>query len=859
METKAQAQRLLQDLAVPDAPSFHYRIQHPLCQGPAAMTILLNTGLVAIFPTNPPLLDRYKEWTLEHWEKRLKLCILHSRFLGRNVFLTVFDNKEHRHKALARHLPTINGSASKLLPWTPQCEQEGVSLTTQVMWVELPRINSLLAEWIPDLFLQRPYHPNALHNTYVNVAALDRIYIPSDAPWFEAIEKINHQAEYTLSDHMLVTITMALGGWLPKGVKFRTYFKFDAHLMAQPEIRLPGSDAPTKYFLSLHKKQITQQHFSKLRLPDGSEMTCKTAIMKEAFRVFLTLYTSKNRTEETLRDTVFINSKLTNRISDAQRTMLAEQPTANEIHDSLFSFPMGKAPGIDGTCAEALQAIWDFTGPTYLKVVQHFWSTGVLSSYLAGGSHQAYPERENKARLSDWRPITLLNTCYKILAKLLTSHLQRILPSIISPQQTGFILGRNMLDNILSFWLTNDNLIQQRRSGLFLKLDFEKAFDRVEHEFLWDTMAKLGLGDQFINLVKGLTMGAQTLLNLHGGFPPRFGVQRDVHQGCPLAPLLFAISTEPLMAFLKEANVQGWIKPLTFGDLAVADFSLFVDDMGVYMDLDEGSFRTLRGVLSFFELCLWCQIKSPEVFSTHHWTPHRPSAVASTNGLTEEGKQTWPDPVAGTQTWKKIRGPRIQECLEAKCCALLQAYGRVHGLHGQGSMTQTLERLHIWAEGQKKLECHHLTLRDLVTLTMQRDGLTNQAVKTIMAELRYKGVTTGLYIATKALRFGFGDGYCPVCKLRSETIDHLFLACPKLSRYLKAMQNDKLLPFGSSLGIFSLPLPAFIDDALGPTPSSIAKWKVFIELWRLFWMNRNKLVYEGLAATPPFGSVPSKH
>ncbi|KAL2610757.1 hypothetical protein R1flu_022449 [Riccia fluitans] len=301
-------------------------------------------------------------------------------------------------------------------------------------------------------------------------ATLDRIYLPSDAPWFETIESINHQADYTLSDHMLVTVALALGGRLPRGIKFRTYFKFDAHLMAQPEVNqtlralwetetkelddpikayckgwaamrkhmkekqreqaiqislidelgkklktchetLPlnpsveqmaeifqletekrkrehsrdrlvriwsraryvsQGDAPTKYFLGLHRKQIAQQHFSKLRLPDGSETTCKMTIMKEAFRVFSALYTSKNRTEETLRDTIFINSKLTNKIADEQRRMLAELPSADKIRDSLLSFPMGKAPGIDGTCAEALQAVWDFAGPTYLKVVEQF-------------------------------------------------------------------------------------------------------------------------------------------------------------------------------------------------------------------------------------------------------------------------------------------------------------------------------------------------------------------------------------------------------------------------------------------------------------------------------------------------------
>ncbi|KAL2642721.1 hypothetical protein R1flu_010308 [Riccia fluitans] len=280
-------------------------------------------------------------------------------------------------------------------------------------------------------------------------ATLDRIYLPLDSSWYEAVESINHQADYTLSDHMLVTIALALGGRFPRGIKFRTYFRFDAHLMAQPDVNQtlrplwdletkemedpvlayckgwaamrkymkvkqreqaiqislidelgkklkachealppnPSGDAPTRYFLGLHRKQIAQQHFSKLWLPDGSETTCKTAIMKEAFRVFSALYTSKNRTDETLRDTRFINSKLTNRISDVQRRMLVKLPSANEIHDSLYSFPLGKAPGIDGTCDEALQAVWEFIGPTYLKVVEQFWSLGDRIKPLTFGNH----------------------------------------------------------------------------------------------------------------------------------------------------------------------------------------------------------------------------------------------------------------------------------------------------------------------------------------------------------------------------------------------------------------------------------------------------------------------------------------
>ncbi|KAL2624298.1 hypothetical protein R1flu_008543 [Riccia fluitans] len=275
---------------------------------------------------------------------------------------------------------------------------------------------------------------------------------------------------------MPVTITLALGGRLPRGVKLRNYFKYDAHLMVQPEVNLKlrnlwdqetvgvedsikayskgwaimrdhmkakkreesiqisqieelgkklkachealppypydeqkaeifqletekrkrehtrdrliriwsraryisQGDASTKYFLSLHRKQIIQHHFSKLTHPDGFEMTCKTEILKEATRVFSAIYASGSRTEEIRRDTAFINSKLCNKLSDAQRKMLEEMPSKSEIQDALLSFLKGKAPGLDGTNADSFQAVWDFIEPTYFKVLEHFWSLGIL-------------------------------------------------------------------------------------------------------------------------------------------------------------------------------------------------------------------------------------------------------------------------------------------------------------------------------------------------------------------------------------------------------------------------------------------------------------------------------------------------
>ncbi|KAL3685622.1 hypothetical protein R1sor_003644 [Riccia sorocarpa] len=101
-----------------------------------------------------PSLDSYEAWTHDNWESRMRLSVPHSRYVGRNAFLTMFDKQQHNDIALVRQPPTVQNSRSKLLPWSPQCEKEGLSLSIQTVWVEMPYISSLLAEWILDLFQQ---------------------------------------------------------------------------------------------------------------------------------------------------------------------------------------------------------------------------------------------------------------------------------------------------------------------------------------------------------------------------------------------------------------------------------------------------------------------------------------------------------------------------------------------------------------------------------------------------------------------------------------------------------------------------------------------------------------------------------
>lgn len=163
--------------------------------------------------------------------------------------------------------------------------------------------------------------------------------------------------------------------------------------------------------------------------------------------------------------------------------MLAAQPSESGIEEVLFSLPANKAPGVDGVSAEALRKTWPTVKPFYVAMVQAYWKDGILAEPVLEGLIRLISKLMNRAELKDWRPLTMLNTDYKIIAKILAYRSQLLLPRVILPQQIGFVKGRNMLDNVRTLCMAQDAAKVNKTNGMFVKLDFEKAYDQVKHAY----------------------------------------------------------------------------------------------------------------------------------------------------------------------------------------------------------------------------------------------------------------------------------------------------------------------------------------------------------------------------------------
>lgn len=215
-------------------------------------------------------------------------------------------------------------------------------------------------------------------------------------------------------------------------------------------------------------------------------------------------------------------------------------------HHVLHQMATSRSPGPDGITTEFFCKFWDLIGVEFSYMIQHSITEGRFPLGMTSGTIALIFKTRDRADLSNWRPITLLNVSYKILAKAMQIHLQPLLKDVISPEQSAFLPFHHILGNILLQYETVEWAKNSNQDLIFLKLDFTKAYDVVSWDFLLGVMKKLGIPDSFSHIVMMLLQDASASVLINGQPTPPFLIRRGVRQGCPLAPYLFLFVGETL-------------------------------------------------------------------------------------------------------------------------------------------------------------------------------------------------------------------------------------------------------------------------------------------------------------------------
>ena len=312
----------------------------------------------------------------------------------------------------------------------------------------------------------------------------------------------------------------------------------------------------TAYFLRLEKNNYCNKHITKLQT-DTEIITDPGKILEEQKRYYKNLYTEPNECiEQRARtESEFIQDLSFPKLEEDQKDSCDRILTEKELLSAVKEIKNGKSPGTDGLTSEFYKFFWIDIKEILLSSLNFALETGTLSIEQKRGILTLIPKKDkDRLLLKNWRPLTLLNLDYKILAKALAKRMIQYLPFLIDEDQTGYVKGRFIGCNIR---LIEDLLIYtsaNKVDGILLTIDFEKAFDSISWSFMLKSLHLFNFGQKFISYIKTLYNGISTTVINNGHISGWFHPERGVRQGCPISPYLFIIAVEVLSCKIRQCK-----------------------------------------------------------------------------------------------------------------------------------------------------------------------------------------------------------------------------------------------------------------------------------------------------------------
>jgi hypothetical protein len=237
-------------------------------------------------------------------------------------------------------------------------------------------------------------------------------------------------------------------------------------------------DRNTKYFHACATQKKRRNTVEQIKNEEG-EMCLTPEAIEGAFVNYYTKLFTSARPHNVEACTSVIGGKVT----VAMNNCLLAEFTLTEIKKALDQMAPFKAPGPDGFTAEFYQQNWETVGQEVCDAALHFLNSGQMDSAINATNIALIPKVKNPNCVTEFRPISLCNVLYKIVSKVLANRLKATLPMVISPNQSAFLPGRLITDNILAAYETLHTMhtrLWSKVGFMGIKLDMSKAYDRVE-------------------------------------------------------------------------------------------------------------------------------------------------------------------------------------------------------------------------------------------------------------------------------------------------------------------------------------------------------------------------------------------
>ena len=228
-----------------------------------------------------------------------------------------------------------------------------------------------------------------------------------------------------------------------------------------------------------------------------------------------------------------------------------------ETEHALKKVKKGKAPGPDGITCEMITPLEDFGSEKLTDMYNDMYDTGHLHDDFITSVFITLPKKPKANVCSDFRTISLMSHILKIFLTIILERIKKKLNEEVGEEQFGFRAKRGTRDAILCFNLLAQKQMQVQKDLYTCFIDYAKAFDRVHHKELIETLEKAGIDGKDIRIICELYWNQKAAIRIDQELSDPANIQRGVRQGCILSPYLFNIYTEYI--FRKSQEIEGII------------------------------------------------------------------------------------------------------------------------------------------------------------------------------------------------------------------------------------------------------------------------------------------------------------